>query len=158
MDVMTIDTPASPKAFSWKSDGWRLGVILLLALVVRGWLVAHAVVGSRDSLGFVRYVLQLEDPPATPEHPGQPLTRRGVIAKAEHPPGFALAAWAVSVPVRSVMGGTSCDALVLSTQLTSVLASILLTLPMYCLGKLLFDRQTAFVATLLFQCLPVWRR
>jgi hypothetical protein len=42
----------------------------------------------------------------------------------------------------------------LSAQLASALAGVLLILPMYYLGRELFDRRVAFWACLLFQCLP----
>src|SRR5205814_627612 len=45
-----------------------------------------------------------------------------------------------------------------SAQLVSALASVLLVLPMFYLGKELFDRRVAFWATLLFQCLPASAR
>ncbi len=84
------------------------------------------------------------------------MTRLKVIEKAEHPPGYYVSVLLVSYPVRAIMGGTTCDSMVMSTQVASVLAALLLTFPMYYLGRMLFDRQTAFVATLLFQTLPVW--
>ena len=43
----------------------------------------------------------------------------------------------------------------LSAQLASSLASILLVIPMYYLGRELFDRTVGFWGTALFQCLPV---
>ena len=138
------------------SDLWRLAFILLLTLAVRTWVVSHAIVTSRDSLGFIRYALQLEDPPQDPANPSRKMTRVEVIQRAEHPPGYYASVLLVSYPMRAIMGGTTCDSMVLSTQVASVLAALLLTFPMYYLGRRLFDRQTAFVATLLFQCLPVW--
>jgi 4-amino-4-deoxy-L-arabinose transferase-like glycosyltransferase len=42
----------------------------------------------------------------------------------------------------------------LSAQLTSALAGILLVVPMFFLGRQLFDGRVAFWGTLLFQCLP----
>src|SRR5205807_129692 len=47
------------------------------------------------------------------------------------------------------------DLMRLSAQLASSLASVLLVIPMYYLGKLLFHRAAGFWAALMFQCLPV---
>jgi hypothetical protein len=138
--------PAAAPRKEWTSDLWRLGVILALALATRAWVLTHTEVTSRDSIGFIRYALALEEPS---------YETAAVLKFEPQPPGYAFALLAVSRPVRAVMGGTTADAMVRSAQLTSVLASLLLVVPMYFLGKLLFDRQTAFVATLLFQVLPV---
>jgi hypothetical protein len=122
-------------------------------------------------LGFIRYALQFENPPFAPHYPTvidpqtqkttqvkelHQMTRLEVVEEAEHPPGYWISVLAVSYPVRAIMGGTTCDSLAMSTQVTSVLAALLLTFPMFYLGRIIFDRQTAFVATLLFQVLPVW--
>ena len=138
------------------SDLWRLAFILLLTFVVRVWVVSHAVVTFAIVSGLFVMRLQLEDPPMDREHPDHRMTRLKVIEKAEHPPGYYVSVLLVSYPVRAIMGGTTCDSMVMSTQVASVLAALLLTFPMYYLGRMLFDRQTAFVATLLFQTLPVW--
>src|SRR5262249_31232884 len=100
--------------------------------------------------------LQIEDPPPAGTFFWSPEGGRvGVFKANSHPPGYPVALLAVSYPVRAVMGGTNCDAMVMSAQITNVLAALLLTFPMYFLGKLVVRRQTAFVATLLFQVLPV---
>jgi hypothetical protein len=140
----------------WVSDAWRIAVILAFTLVTRCWMVKHTEVASRDSIAFIRYALQIEDPPpAGTFWWSLEGGRIGVLKANFHPPGYPVALLAVSYPVRAVMGGTSCDAMVMSAQITNVLAALLLTFPMYFLGKLVFRRQTAFIATLLFQVLPV---
>src|SRR5947209_3577018 len=50
--------------------------------------------------------------------------------------------------------GDLAVAMQLSAQLASCLASVLLVVPMFYLGRELLDRRTAFWATVLFQCLP----
>jgi hypothetical protein len=138
--------PAAAPRREWTSDLWRLGVILALTLATRTWVLTHTEVTSRDSIGFIRYALALEEAPHG---------TAAVLREQPQPPGYPYALLTVSGPVRAAMGGTTAEAMVRSAQLTSVLASLLLIVPMYFLGKLLFDRQTAFVATLLFQVLPV---
>jgi Dolichyl-phosphate-mannose-protein mannosyltransferase len=155
-NVMNDASPApETSGWPWIGDLWRIGFIALMSLATRSWVVAHAEVVSRDGVGFIRYALQLEDPPPSTAHPGQPMTFAEVLRKSDHPPGYAVAILAVSQPVRAIMGGTSSTSMVLSAQIASVLASLLLTLPMYFLGKMLFNRPIAFVATLIFQVLPV---
>src|SRR5260221_3501066 len=121
----------------WLADCWRIGVILLLAFSTRFWVLRHTEVLSRDSIGFIRFALQLEEPP-------DGMSRPDVLRANPHPPGYSIAVLAVSWPVRSCMGGTTCDSMVLSAQIASVIASLLIVFPMYFTGKLLFDRQTAF--------------
>lgn len=139
----------------WLSDLWRLSFIVLMTLMTRGWVLLHTEVLSRDSIGFIRFALQLEDPPNDSLKPAEKLSHSALLRNTYQPPGYSLALLAVSWPVRSAMGGTTCDSMVVSAQLTSILASIFLIFPMYYLGKSLFNRQTAFIATLLFQTLPV---
>lgn len=139
----------------WISDCWRIGFILLMSLVARTWTVTHTEVLSRDSIGFIRYALQIEDPPESPGEPVHKMTRAEVLKTSFHPPGYALSIMAVSWPVRAIWGETSCDSMARGAQIASLLASLLLVFPMYYLGKLAFDRQTAFLGTLFFQVLPV---
>jgi hypothetical protein len=138
----------------WASDLWRIGFIMLLALAPRAWILAHTEALSRDGLGFIRFALQLEDPPSSPEHPERQMTRAEVLKASLQAPGYSASILAVSWPVRWVMGGTTCQAMTISAQLASLLASLLLVIPMYFFGKLAFDRQTAFVGTMVFQVLP----
>ena len=59
------------------------------------------------------------------------------------------------MPVRALTTGSDADALMLSAQLASSIAGVLLVIPMYFLGKLVFHRAAGFGAAALFQCLPV---
>jgi 4-amino-4-deoxy-L-arabinose transferase-like glycosyltransferase len=60
--------------------------------------------------------------------------------------------------VRYFCGATDWFSMQLSAQLASALAGALLVLPMFFLGRELFDRQAGFWGALLFQCLPVSSR
>jgi hypothetical protein len=138
------------------ADAWRIGIILAIVLATRTWLLFHTEVTSRDSIAFIHFALQLEEPPpAGSTYIDTHGTRAGVMKATPHPPGYALAIMAVSQPVRALKG-TTCDAMVLSAQLANILSALLLTFPLYFLGKQLANRQAAFVGTLLFQALPVW--
>src|SRR6478735_4508112 len=151
---MTDDSPTEAPRREWFSDLWRIGFVMLLALCGRGWNIAHTEVISRDGIAFIRCALQLEEPPMSAgENPHQ-MTRAEVLKASFHPPGYSTSVLAVSWVVRPLVPDP-CDAMRLSAQIASLLASLLLVVPMYFLGKLVFDRQTAFIGTLLFQVLPV---
>jgi Dolichyl-phosphate-mannose-protein mannosyltransferase len=122
-------------------------LIVLFGAGLRLWMIAHAEVAARDSIGFISYALKLERGPWLE-----------VVRKAEQPPGYALAVLVVSRPVRWWAGGLTCEAMVLSTQLASLVAGVLLVVPMYRLGKELYDRRTGLLAAGLFQTLPVWTK
>jgi 4-amino-4-deoxy-L-arabinose transferase-like glycosyltransferase len=127
----------------WR-DFSRLSILLLLALALRAWVIRNTEVGARDSIGFIRYALQLDQRP-WPE----------VIHASEQHPGYAVLVWLVARPVRSLAGGITCDSMLLAAQLTSLLASLVTIFPIYFLGKTLFSRSAGFFAAALWQCLPV---
>ncbi|MBO0698566.1 MAG: glycosyltransferase family 39 protein [Zavarzinella sp.] len=141
-----------PPRWTWKADGWRLGLVLLLAVTLRAYMIANTTLVSRDCVKFVRFALHLERPPA-----GQ--DRIDVIRTAEHPPAYPVAILAMSKVVRPLMGVPSGEATVesmaLSAQLVSALAGVLLFVPFYFLTRRVFEANTACAAGLLFTALPV---
>jgi hypothetical protein len=141
--AQTAENRASgPAARGW-ADLRSLAILILLAAGMRAWQIAHTEVTSRDSIGYIRIAWHLEHEswaeaiPHAPQHPAYPL-----------------AVLAMSVPVRHYIPDDLPLAWQLSAQLASALAGVLLILPMYYLGRELFDRRVAFWACLLFQCLP----
>lgn len=70
------DHPAPPRDTA--RDVWSLVLLLLLATAVRAWLVGHTEVAARDSIGYIRYALNLEHEPweqalrRNEQHPGYP--------------------------------------------------------------------------------------
>jgi 4-amino-4-deoxy-L-arabinose transferase-like glycosyltransferase len=126
----------------WGDRRW-LALLIVLAAALRVWQVGHTEVTSRDSIGYIRIAWQLEH--------GD--WRKVLPASSQHPL-YPLSVLAASVPVRHYHGGDLALAMQLSAQLASSVASVLLVVPMFYLGRELFDRRTAFWATLLFQCLP----
>jgi 4-amino-4-deoxy-L-arabinose transferase-like glycosyltransferase len=120
-----------------------LGLLLVLAAVLRIWVLCSTQVPARDSIGFIRYVLWFEQY-------GWSITVRN---QHQHP-GYPLTVLAVSWPVQQ-LAGLDCDTMQLSAQLASALAGLLLVVPMFYLGKFLFDPWAGFWGALLFQCLPV---
>jgi hypothetical protein len=128
----------------WRRDLALLAVLLTLTTALRLWLLCNTEVAARDSIGFIRYALQLE--------------RDGwaeVLARSHQHPGYPVTVLAVSIPVRAVLDAPLTHTMQLSAQLASSLAALLLVIPMYFLGKLLIHRAAGFWGALLFQCLPV---
>src|SRR5439155_26866857 len=127
-----------------------LGLVCLLLVVAAGmriWIVGHTEVAARDSIGFIRYALQLEQLPWTT-----------VLHESKQHPGYPAVLLAVSWPVRAVLGGTTPVSMQLSAQIASALAGVRLVLPMYFLGRDLLHRSAGFWGTALFQFLPVSAR
>lgn len=140
--VGTIAQPPRPSGL--RREAAVLVILVLFAAGVRLWLIRHTEVAARDSIGFIRYALQLEDQ-AWPE----------VFNANKQHPGYPLAILAVSGSLRLYQGQLDSLALQRSAQLASALAGILLVVPMYLLGKEVFGRSAGFWGAVLFQCLPV---
>jgi hypothetical protein len=131
------------KATPYALDLRCLAILVGVVVAVRGWQLTHTEVASRDSISYVRIAWQLEQAP----------WRQVMPASPQHP-GYPLAVLALSLPVRQFFPDDLPRAWQISAQLVSVLASLLLLVPMFYLGKEMFDRRIAFWACLLFQCLP----
>lgn len=135
-------------------DCVRLGVLLAVAVAVHAWLVAHTAVPARDGLAYARIANNLRDPNAGAE-PGRARSRLDVIRTAEHPPGFPLAVCAAEAVLRRVSDLPHPDRMLLATQLANAAAAVLLVVPLYLIGRMLFGRDVGFASALLFQVLPV---
>jgi hypothetical protein len=142
----TPDRGTVPRGGAWRDLG-LLALLLALAAGSRLWLLGHTEVAARDSIGYIRYALQLEEQPWY-----------DVLKGSLQHPGYPAAILAVSRPVRHYLDAPEAVAWQLSAQLASALAGIFLVLPMYFLGRELFDRRVGFWASVLFQCLPTSSR
>src|SRR5262245_23926136 len=84
---------APPVAVETPIPVWRelalLALLLVVASGVRAWLIGHTEVAARDSVGFIRYALELE------RYPWKEVLERNL----QHP-GYPLVLLAVSWPVR----------------------------------------------------------
>lgn len=139
--------PAAPNVEAGRArrtDWLLLGLLVLFVLPLRVWLLCGTEVAARDSIGYIRYALAFEKMPWD-----------DVLETSDQHPGYPIAVWAVSVPVRAVLGATNPRAMQLSAQLVSLIASLLLLLPTYHLGRLLLGRAAGFGGSLLFQFWPV---
>jgi hypothetical protein len=147
MDGQAQDNPEQPPTSANRRWDWGLvAVLLLLALSLRGWLMAHTEVLARDSIGFIRFALEFESD-----------DWQQVVRNNHQHPGYPLTVLLVSIPVRAVADADArpADVMAFSAQLASNLAAVLLVIPMFYLGKLLFHRPAGFGAALLFQFWPV---
>lgn len=143
-----MEEPLSRSSRSlWQRDWFLLAILLLLAGGIHAWMIRHTAVAARDSIGFIRYAWHLQHCPW------------GEVMREElHPPLYPLSVLAVSIPVRQLVHTSDSLAMQLSAQLASSLAGILLVIPMFYIGRELFDRWVGFWAALLFHCLPVGSR
>lgn len=138
------ESKAEAVSAGWRGDAARLALLVLLGVGLHVWMIGHTAVVARDSIGYIRYAMLLEQLPWTE-----------AIRKMEQHPLYPAYLLAVSVPVRALAGGTTAAAMSLSCQIASSLAAVLLVFPMYYLGRALFDRRTGFWGAMLFQCLPI---
>lgn len=143
----------SPHRSLFGPDYVRLAILFVVAIAIHGWLVARTAVPARDSIGYARVALNLSNP--SPNSEGQPRQRIDVIRTAEQPPGYPLAVWATEKALRYLVKLPLPDRTLLATQLANSIAAVLLVVPLYLTGRILFDRNAGFAAALLFQVLPV---
>ncbi|MGH9676489.1 MAG: glycosyltransferase family 39 protein, partial [Candidatus Acidiferrum sp.] len=139
-DETAVYIPASGLT---RSDFAKVMLLVGIVLGMRVWQLTHTAVTARDSIGYIRIAWRLEH--------GDWLK---VLPRAPQHPLYPMAILAMSLPVRHFLPNDLPQAMQLSAQLTSALASLLLILPMYLLGRELFTRHIAFWGCLLFQCLP----
>lgn len=130
-----------------KSDLIRVGVLLLISASIHAWLIARTEVTARDSIGLVREAITLGSPP-------EGMTRLDVIRETQRPPGYPAIVFLVSSGLRAFDGELGPHGLILSAQLTSAFAAMLIVVPMYFLGRLLFGPWVGFVAAGMLQLLP----
>src|SRR5437879_2839886 len=127
---MADQTGRTEPARGWKKDTVALGLLVLLVLPLRLWLLVNTEVAARDSIGYIRYALEFET-----------ADWKDVTNHHDQHPGYALTVLAVSQPLRSASGRADAATMQLAAQLTTVLAAMLLLYPMYHVGRLLFNRR-----------------
>jgi hypothetical protein len=140
----------APRRVTDTSDRVRLLILVAVAVVVHGWVLAHTKVTARDSIGFARIALQFE----RPSDAGM-ADVVAVLKHSQHPPGYPLVVLTASLPVRAAYDADLPDQMLMSAQVASGVAAVLLVFPTYWLGRLLFGKFAGFAAALLFQVLPV---
>lgn len=125
----------------WSDRRWLL-LLVVLAAGLRLWQVASAELTSRDSIAYIRQAWRFEHEPWV----------EVVRTSPQHPLYAVLVAGAARL-LRAVVDDLP-RAMQLAAQLASSLASVLLVVPMYYLGRELFDRRVGFWAALVVQVLP----
>jgi hypothetical protein len=140
----------TPGRSRWRDLGY-LALLLLVVGAVRVWLAWHTEVAARDSIGFIHIAWELQRCRSWSDC-------CQVLRSAEQHPGYPLAVLAASGPVHRLTTGREEDVMQRAAQAASIVAGLLLILPMFYLGKELFDRRVAFWAVLLFQLLPASNR
>lgn len=145
----------APRRSLFGPDYLRLAALVAVAVAVHGWLIAHTAVTARDGLGFARYALAIQSPHASvvPYEPDR--TALDVVKSQEHPPGYPVAIWAAAKFVRRLTPLPLPDSTLLAAQIVSAIAGVLLVVPTFLLGRMMFGRNVGFAAALLFQVLPV---
>ncbi len=129
----------------WRREFLPVLALLLIGLGVKLWLLMHTTVLTRDGVGHILLAAKLEREPwadalnSSRQHPLYSIHILGVAK---------LLAW---------WRGDELDCLdwQLAAQWANILAGVLLAIPMYFLGKELFDRRVGFWAALAFQLLTV---
>lgn len=144
---MSAPPPAAPPPHPSRSDWWQPVALLLVAVGVHAWVIAHTSVTARDSIGFARYALALGDP-------ARPWDQ--VLRENHHPPGYPLAILAVARTLPAAPATPVTEHTLLAAQVASAAAGVLLVLPVYWLGRKLFHPTAGFWAALLLQLLPVF--
>lgn len=137
--------------------GWIL-VLMAFSVALHGWIISRTTVTARDSIGFARIALNL----GSPNHgrivtPGvAPRSFMDVFRESVHPPAYPLSVLVTSFGVRQVMPeGDLPNVMIRSTQITSAIAAVLMVVPVYWLGRNLFEKRfAAFSGAALFQCAP----
>ena len=132
--------PARPGAWL---DLRLIAILLVVAAGVRIWVVARTEVPARDSIGYIRYAWRLQHEQWAK-----------VMRESERHPGYPISIYLASIPIRHFFSAPDALEMQLSAQIASSVAGVLLVLPMYFLGRALFDRTVGFWSALLFQCLP----
>src|SRR5256885_14296215 len=96
-----------------RRDWLLLGLLVVLVVPLRGWLLYNTEVTARDSIGYIRYALAFEQKPW-----------QQVWQEQDQHPGYPLAIWAVSVPVRAWAGRTDPAVMQFCAQLVSLVAAL----------------------------------
>lgn len=139
-----MGNPAVAAPSEGRKDLALLVALIIFACALRTWMICRTEVAARDSIGYIRQALLLETQPW------------GEQFRLHHQhPGYPIAILGMSYPVRWLCGGITPQSMQLTAQLVTSLAAILLVIPMYLLGRFLYDRRVGFWSAVLFQVMPV---
>ncbi|HEY2910938.1 MAG TPA: glycosyltransferase family 39 protein [Gemmataceae bacterium] len=137
-------------------DYFLLAMLALVSVGIHGWLLEHTKVTARDSLGFGRYAYDFQSPESSLPgglHPDR--QKVDVVRAQQQHPGYPIAIWITAKFVRHATDLSLPESMLLAAQIANAIAAVLLVVPMYLLGRMLFGRSVGFSAALLFQVLPI---
>jgi 4-amino-4-deoxy-L-arabinose transferase-like glycosyltransferase len=126
---------------SLKRHGPRIGLLLLLVCALLGWLAAHTEVLFADGLRYVRQARMID----------RGAWREGLTRAVDHP------VYPVEIVLaHRLMGGDeSPDAWQAAAQGASILAGLLLVVPLYLVARELFGGSSALLAGVLVFAVPL---
>ena len=120
--------------------GVRIGLLMVLAAVLLGWLSRHTAVFFDDG---IRYITQAQGL-------AQGSWKDGLLRAVDHP------AYPTAIAlVHRGMGGDSPQAWQTSAQTASVLIGVLLVIPLYLVSLELFGARSAWLAVLVTYAVPL---
>jgi 4-amino-4-deoxy-L-arabinose transferase-like glycosyltransferase len=125
---------------SLKRHGPRIGLLLVLAGALLGWLAAHTEVLYADGLRYVRQARAID----------RGAWSEGLTRAVDHPV-YPLEI----VLVHRVIGGDSPDAWQAAAQGASIVAGLLLVVPLYLVARELFGGSSAWLACGLVYAVPL---
>ncbi len=121
-----------------------LCILVLCVFFLRVWQITHTEVAARDSIGFIRYAWALEN---TSDW-------KSLVKGAHQHPGFPVSIYIFSVPVRFFVSSDLPLAFQISSQLSASFFSVLLVIPLFVIGREIFNAKVGFWAVILFEFLP----
>ncbi len=117
----------------------RLGLLMLAAAILLGWLAAHTAIFYTDGLRYIAQARTIDNGSLA----------QGLVRSVDHPV-YPLAILAV----HRVRGGGSPHDWQRAAQLASVVAGVLLVIPLYLIALELFGCLSAWLACLLIYLVP----
>jgi hypothetical protein len=138
----TPTPPVESNRLDW-SEFRFIAILALITCGLRAYQLCTTEVTARDSLSYIHIAWRLEHD-----------DWRQVIRDSPQHPGYPVAVLAGSLPARLFFPNDLPYAMQLGAQLASAFASVLLTAPLFWMGRQLFNRRIGFWAVLVFQCLP----
>lgn len=125
---------------TFAQHGARVGLLTAFAAVLLGWLFAHTDIFFADGLRYIGQAQRLNDGALVD----------GLLKAVDHP-AYPLAITAM----HRLIGGTSPRAWQEAAQLASVLAGVLLVLPIYLVSREIFGDRVAWMSCLLVYLVPL---
>jgi hypothetical protein len=122
-----------------KLDWRRLGLLIVAASILLGWLATHTSIFYTDGLRYISQAKTIDQGSLT----------QGLVRSVDHPV-YPLAI----VAVHQLLGDPSPQGWQRAAQIAAVMAGVLLVIPVYLIALELFGASTAWLACLLVYLVP----